>query len=70
MAQPIIYATNGDFLDNIKTKELTMSNVSKDDLELMAREAMGENVDMDRLLDVLYDIVNALNDIRDVIVQK
>lgn len=38
--------------------------------ELQVREAMGENVDMDRLLDVLYGIVNALNDIRDVIAEK
>lgn len=45
-------------------------NIDKRELELRAREAMGENVDMDRLLDVLYDIVNVLTDIRDVIAAK
>ena len=44
--------------------------MNEKELELEAREAMGENVDMERLLIVLYSIVDALNDIRDVIVQK
>lgn len=45
-------------------------NIDERELELRAREAMGENVDMDRLLDVLYIIANALTDIRDVIAEK
>lgn len=44
--------------------------MNEKELELEAREAMGENVDMERLLIVLSSIVDALNDIRDVIVQK
>ena len=44
--------------------------MNEKELEVAAREATNENVDMEQLLIVLCSIVDALNDIRDVIVQK